>query len=210
MRRNITSFLSPFSSLAVSAFLACCLPPAYAAEGLPVKESGSQPAQVQTPSSEPQGHQMRRYQAFARQAELPPIAVKSETTLEIGRAAKTDITQLAELSTREQESLAAQFEVPAGVIAKVLQGAATNPQRAAAQFAQELRTAVIDYRFLQGEWGRYHPPSEGQKTKADALEALQAGDIAKAWALYDGLRKPEAPGIAAPLPPANLRVVAGP
>lgn len=153
---------------------------------------------------------MRRYQAFARQAELPPITVTSATTLEIGSAVKTDISRLAQLSAREKESLAGQFGVPTGVIAKLAQRVSTTPPPPAAQFARELRTTVVDYRFLQGEWDRYHPPREGQQTKAEALAALQAGDIAQAWALYDALGKPQAPVAARPSPPTDLRIVASP
>jgi hypothetical protein len=160
------------------------------------------------PAAEPQGHQMRRYQAFARQAELPSVTITSETTLAVGTAAKVNTSQLAQLSTRDMDALAGQFGVPAPVIAKLVQRASGNLAPGAAQFAQDLRTAVVDYRFLQGEWGRYHPPTEGQPAKADALQALQAGDIAKAWALYDSLGIPPAPGIAPPQPPANLRIVA--
>ena len=94
------------------------------------------------------------------------------------------------------------FGVPAGVLGKLLERASTSPPPSATQFAQDFRTAVIDYRFLQIEWERYHPPAEGQKTKAVALEALHAGDISKAWELYDALGRPP--------PPANLRVVAQP
>jgi hypothetical protein len=210
MNRNITLCRLPFSSLAVCALLICCAAPAQAAEALPVKHSGTQPAQVQQPSGEPQGYQMRRYQAFARQAELPPITVTSETTIEVGGVVKTDTFRLAQISTAEKETLAGQFGVPAGVIAKLAQRASDNPPPAAAQFAQELRTAVIDYRFLQDEWGRYQPPLEGRQTKTDALAALQAGDLAQAWALYDGLSRPQAPAVARPSPPANLRIVASP
>ena len=113
-----------------------------------------------------------------------------------------DATRLAHLSTNEAEALAGQFKVPVGVINRLAQRFACSSPLAAEQLAQEIRTAVIDYRFLQIEWERYHPSAEGQKTKAAALEALQAGDIGKAWELYDALGRPS--------PPANLRVVAGP
>jgi hypothetical protein len=123
---------------------------------------------------------------------------------------KTDATRLAQLSVREKEALAGQFGVPVAVIDKLVQRVASSSPLAAEQFAQELRTTVVDYRFLQIEWKRYHPPAEGQKTKAAGLEALQAGDISKAWELYDGLRKPQAPAIGAPVPPVNLRIVTPP
>jgi len=208
MNRITTLCLSPFPIVAAGALLMCCPAPSLAAEAPAVREPSSQPAQAQEPSGEPQGHQMRRYQAFARQAELPPITVTSETTLQVGKDLQADTSRLAQLSTREKETLAGQFGVPVGVVAKVAQRVSTKPTPGAAQLARELRTAVVDYQFLQGEWGRYHPPTEGQQIKADALEALQAGDIAQAWALYDGLSRPEAP-VVAPSPPANLRVVAG-
>jgi hypothetical protein len=151
---------------------------------------------------------MRRYQSFLRQAELPAIAITGETGLSIGTAAKVDLSRLADLPARDVDALAGQFTVPATVIATVFQQMSHSATPSAAQLAQQLRTAVVDYRFLQGEWSRYHPPQDGQQAKADALQALQAGDISKAWVLYDGLGIPSAPAIAPPQPPTNLRVVA--
>jgi len=196
--------------LAVCAALIQCLSSTQAADALPAREPNSPPTQAQKPAYIPQGRQMERYKAFARQAEMPLITVTNNTVLKVGGAAKTDAARLARLSIGEKEALAGQFKVPAGVIDKVVQRVANSSPPRADQLAQELRTAVIDYRFLQIEWDRYHPPTAGQKTKATALEALQAGDISEAWELYDGLRKPQAPAIAAPAPPANLRIVAQP
>jgi hypothetical protein len=176
MNRNLNPHLSGFCSLAVGTFLICCLGPIQAADVPAAK-----------PFAEPKGHQMRRYQAFARQAEFPLIAITSETTLAVGTAVKTDISRLSQLPTTDVQALAGQFAVPAAVVAKVIRRVAANPALRAVQFAQELRTSVVDYRFLQGEWSRYHPPQEGQQARTDALQALEAGDIAKAWALYDGL-----------------------
>jgi hypothetical protein len=153
---------------------------------------------------------MARYKAYARQAELPLITATNNAMLEVGGMVKTDTTRLAQLSVGEKEALAGQFGVPVAVIDKLVQRVASRPPPAADQFAQELRTVVVDYRFLQIEWNRYHPPADGQKTKAAALVALQAGEISKAWELYDGLRRPQAPAIAAPAPPANLRIVTSP
>ena len=191
-------------SMVVCALLTSYLTAARAADALPVQEPAGQATPVPKPAYSPQGYQMERYKAFARQAEMPTITVTNETTLQVGGTVKTDLNRLAELSTQDKEALAAQFGVPAGVIGKVAERAASNEPLNAAQFARDIRTAVIDYRFLQGEWKRY---KEGQKIKADALAALQAGDISKAWELYDGLQKPQAPSISRPLPPTNLRVV---
>jgi len=187
-------------SLAIGALVA--QGPAQAADAAPVQESGAQAVPAQKLAYTPKGTQMERYKAFARQAELPAIIVTNQTTLEVGGAVKTDLSRLAQLSAQEQAALAGQFGVPAAVIGKVAERSTNNPPPAAAQIAQDMRTAVVDYRFLQGEWKRYNPPAEGQPIKAAALTALQAGDISKAWELYDGLQKPA--------PPANLRVIAEP
>jgi hypothetical protein len=161
-------------------------------------------------SSEPRGHQMRRYQSFARQAELPPITIAGDTALTVGSVNTLDTSRLAQVPAQDLDALANQFAVPSGVIANLTRPATGTAAPTAAQFAQQLRTAVIDYRFLHGEWDRYHPPQAGQQTRTDALQALQAGDIATAWALYDTLGLPPAPTTAPPLAPGNLRVVAGP
>ena len=187
-----------------------CLTPARAGDVLPVGEPDRQPTQDQKPTYVPQGCQMNRYKAFARQTELPAITVATNVLIEVGGVASIDVARLAQLSTREKEALAAQFSVPVGVIDKLVQRLAGNPGPAADQIAQQLRTAVIDYKFLQIEWDRYHPPIEGQQTKSNALVALQGGDLAKAWELYDGLGRPEPPAAARPAPPTNLRVVVGP
>jgi hypothetical protein len=179
-----------------------CLTSVQADDALPLRGPDTQPAQVQKPAYVPQGRQMKRYEAFARQAELPPIRVTNSTVLQIGGAVNTDATRLAQLSTSEMEALAGQFKVPVGVVSRLAKKLARSSAPAAEKLAQEIRTAVIDYRFLQIEWEGYHPTAEGQKTKATALEALRVGDISKAWELYDGLARPT--------PPANLRVVAGP
>jgi hypothetical protein len=187
-----------------------CLTSVQADDALSLKEPDKQSTQIQKPAYVPQGRQMKRYQAFARQAESPSIMVTNNAVLQIGGVVNTDATRLAHLSTQEKEVLAGQLKVPVGVINRLAQQLARNSPPAAEQLAQEIRTAVIDYRFLQIEWEGYHPPVESQKTKTAALEALQAGDISKAWEMYDALRRPQAPAIAAPAPPANLRVVAQP
>ena len=196
--------------VAIGIALIQCLTLAYAADPLPAQAPDRPPGPAQKPAYVPQGHQMQRYQAFARQAKLPLMTITNQTELEVGETVKSDVTRLAQVSSREKEALAGQFGVPVGVMEVVVQRVASSSPPSAAQLAQELRTAVIDYRFLQIEWDRYHPPAEGQTTRATALAALQAGDISKAWELYDGLHKPQAPAVAPPAPPANLRVIAQP
>ncbi len=191
--------------LAVCAAVMQCLASVLAADPPPAPAAENDSAPAPKAASVPQGREMRRYQAFARQAQLPVMTATNNTLLEVGGAVPTDVTRLAQLSPREKDSLAQAFDVPVGVIDNLLKRVgATSPSKPE-QVAQELRTAVIDYRFLQIEWDRYHPPTEGQRIKTTALAALQAGDLAKAWELYDRLRKPPAPA-----PPTNLRVIAQP
>jgi hypothetical protein len=202
VNQRVNVFLLAIRSIVVCAIVAPCLTSARAADALPAKEPADHAAQAQTPAYMPQGYQMERYKAFARQAPMPVIITTGKTTIEVGGTVKTDLSRLAQLSSQEKGALAGQFGVPAGVIGKVAEHAASHPPPDAAQLAQDFRTAVVDYRFLHSEWTRYHPPAEGQQIKAVALQALQGGDISKAWELYDGLQRPAAPD--------NLRVVAGP
>src|SRR3974377_914522 len=140
-------------SIAVGAIIT--LTAAQAADAPNVGEPASQAALIQKPAYTPQGYQMERYKAFARQTEMPVIAVTDKTTLEVGGELKTDIAKLAQLSTPQRAGRAVQCGVPPGVIDQLVQRFSSAPQPGADQFVRELRTAVIDYRFLQGEWGRY-------------------------------------------------------
>ena len=201
--------------LAVCRLMVCaaflqCLSTARAADVLPASDRDGQPAPAQKQADAVPGRQMERYKAFVRQAGLPPITLSTNILIEVGGVVKMDVTRLGQISVQEKEALAGQFSVPVGVIDTVVQRVASNSPPAADQLVQELRTAVIDYRFLQIEWDRFHPPTEGQQTKSNALAALQAGDLARAWELYDGLARPGAPAISRPAPPINLRVLLGP
>jgi hypothetical protein len=195
--------------LVVCAVLVQCLFSGHAADVIPAGAPDSKPAQAQEKADPVQGRQMQRYKSFVRQASLPPIRTIN-VLIEVGSLVEMDVTRLAQISVQEKEALAGQFSVPIGVINKLVESVASNSPPSADQLVQELRTAVIDYKFLLIEWDRFHPPAEGQQTKSNALAALQAGDLAQAWDLYDGLARPAAPAITRPAPPTNLRVVLGP
>ena len=70
-----------------------------------------------------------------------------------------------------------------------------------AQVAGKLRDTIIDYKYLLERWNQYHPPTGKEQVKTDALLALRAGDMDKAWELYVDLPRPQ--------PPTGLRVVVG-
>jgi hypothetical protein len=189
-------------SLAACALVVQCGGLARAADQPPAKESATQIAPAPKPTYTPAGRQMERYKDFARQVKLPAITVTNVAAIEVGDTVQADLKRLGQLSDREKAALAGQFGVPADVIGKLMERAATNSAPGADRVAQDIRTAVIDYRFLQREWEQYHPPADGQKVKAEALAALQAGDVSKAWELYDGLQRPA--------PPSGLRIISQP
>jgi hypothetical protein len=209
-KQSVARYQAVVCRLVVCTAFAQCLVPGRAADVLPAGVPDSQAAPAQEQVDPVQGRQMQRYKAFVRQAGLPLITVTTNGLIEVGGVFEMDVTRLSQLSVQQKERLAGQFSVPVGVIDTLVEHVASNPPPAADQLVQELRTAVIDYKFLRIEWDRYHPPTEGQQTKSDALAALQAGDLAKAWELYDGLERPGAPAITRPAPPTNVRVVLGP
>jgi hypothetical protein len=188
----------------VRAFAACalvvqCGSLTYAGDPLPVNASATQIVPAPKTAYTPKGRQMERYKAFVRQAKVPTIVVTNAAAIEVGGIVKTDIKRLGQLSDSDKTALASQFVVPADVVGKLMECAATNSAPDAGQIAQNVRTAVIDYKFLQREFEQYHPPAAGQKIKSDALAALQAGDVTRAWELYDGLQRPA--------PPSNLQII---
>jgi hypothetical protein len=208
--RRVTRRRLAVVCLAIYAVLPRCLAPARAADVPPVGGPNNPSARAQQPGNRVQGREMQRYKAFVRQADLPFMRVTNDVLIEVGGAVRLDATRLTQLSARDKEALAKLFSVPAGVVERVVQRAATNSLPSADHLVTELRTAVVDYRFLEGEWERFHPPAEGQQIRSNALSALQNGDIAKAWELYDGLSRPEPPVVAKPAPPTNLRAIVGP
>jgi len=169
---------------------------------LRLPDLGSQAAQTQ-PSSlsllAAQGRQHPGYQVFAGHLALPSIAVVGETTLEVGGMTKFDVSRLDRLTLTQKETLAGQFEVTVGVVDKLLASFSNPASTDAAQLAGKLRLAVIDYRYLLERWTQYRPPAGEEKVKADALLALRAGDIDKAWGMFVDLPKPK--------PPVALQIV---
>jgi hypothetical protein len=147
----------------------------------------------------PTGYSMSRYQAFARQAALPNMTVAAGN-LEVGDKLTIPINPPAELTAEQQAALTNLLQVPVGVITNCFASLTNQPAGEPQAFAQKLRAAATDYKFLSSEWTKYQPQGEAQKVKAQALQLLEAGDIAQAWDLYDALPRPA--------PPMGLRVIA--
>ena len=138
------------------------------------------------------------YQVFAGHIVLPSIAVVDKTTLEIDGKVKIDVSRLDQLAQPQKESLGSQFDVPIGVVDKLLVSRTDQAPMDAAQVAAKLCETVMDYKYLLEKWTRYRPPNGKEKVKADALLALAAGQLDKAWTMFLELPRPQ--------PPTSVRV----
>ena len=163
------------------------LPPDLGNQAAPIQQS-SLPLLVE------QRRQHPSYQIFAGQLALPVTTIVDETTLEIGGKMKIDVRRLDQVTLPQRETLAGQFEVPVGVVDKLWASLSNSVPADAAQMAGKLRTTVIDYKFLLERWTQYRPPTGKETVKADALLALQGGEVNKAWGLYVALPRLKAPG----------------
>ena len=133
------------------------------------------------------------YQVFALRAELPAISALDERTIVVSGKERSSFKLDEELRAKEMKAMAEQFRVPATVISAFLKGVGKREHIGAERVAQELRITVIDYRYLNEQWNRYHPPPAQESIKAAALHALEAGDIEKAWEMFVALPRPKAP-----------------
>jgi hypothetical protein len=148
-----------------------------------------------------QGRWHPSYQFFARHLALPVITVTNMTTLEIDGKVEIDASRLDQLTQTQKETLSRQFDVPVGIINNLLVGRTNQPPMDATQVAGQLCVTVTDYKYLLERWRRYLPPNGNEKVKADALLALETGDLDKAWRMFMDLPRPK--------PPASVRI-AGP
>jgi hypothetical protein len=167
----------------------------------------------QTPASVPahiRGRQHPSYQVFAYQLRLPAITVSDTNMVVVAGRLGIQPTRVGQLSRQEIETLATLFGVPAGVLNQCFRSLANDLRLSAEVLAQDLRTTVIDYKYLVDRWNCYTPPSDMQAFKAAALKVLEEGELSKAWEMYRSLPRPEAPIVNAPGAPAlpkGLRIV---
>lgn len=139
------------------------------------------------------------YQVFAAKLKLPAIAVLEPNTIQVGGQIRFELTNLAQLPIAQRQAMAEVLEVPPAVVNQFFSSQDGNLSEvgAAANFAAQLRATVVDHHFLQDWWTRFSPPPQWQTLKSEALESLQAGQLAKVWELYLTLLRPA--------PPKNLR-----
>ena len=134
------------------------------------------------------------YQVLESRTTLPTIEVAAKGTLKLGDHLTLELARAAELPDEQKKALAAQFELPVAALDKFLQGLIAKPGLDTQQAAKELRTQIIDYRYLRERWNQYRPPPGQEKIKTDALQSLEAGDLDKAWQMFVALSPPAPPG----------------
>jgi hypothetical protein len=133
------------------------------------------------------------YQVFKHNLTLPSIKVIDAATLEVGGKLKIELNRPEQLSMQARLTLTNEFQVPLAVVDRLWERIFKNTSPNAEQVTNALRMTVLDYKYLQQRWTRYRPPKEKEGIKTDAFQALQAGDLDKAWELYLDLPKPPAP-----------------
>jgi hypothetical protein len=112
------------------------------------------------------------------------------------RVLKVDGGQL-DLSGRDHFSvpsaLAKKFGMPLNALNSVVGKLVDDEALRGSDLATSLRTVVIDYRFLEDRWNRLHPAGLALQIKKQGIAALAAGDVDRAWALFESLPRPQAP-----------------
>jgi len=83
-------------------------------------------------------------------------------------------------------ALADRLQMPIAALDRLVQNLSANTHIKGQELADSFRNAVIDFRFLEDRWNRVHPPQIDLEIKTQALNALSAGDIDRAWALVRG------------------------
>ena len=140
-----------------------------------------------------QGRRHPSYQVFAYQMQLPPIAILGNRIL-IDRTISIDGTRLHRLSWRPRQAMAFKFAVPMAVIEHWRENLLRQEPLNAQALAGDLCATVIDYHYLKVRWLQYRPPSASmEQFKAEALHALEAGELNQAWEMYYSLSRPPAP-----------------
>jgi hypothetical protein len=134
-----------------------------AAEGQVVPEAKKlQGAPVLTTAAGAEGRRHPSYRVFAAQASLPPI---SPIVIDIDGRVKLDLSQVLKISSSQMTLLAEQFAVPVAVLESFQTRWLTNALSDTEQLARELRTTIIDYRYLETRWTSYHPSPRGRKNQ---------------------------------------------
>jgi hypothetical protein len=141
-----------------------------------------------------------RFLAFSNSAVVPPVMAVGNTSVQVGNCCVRGLSP----TDGNRKLVAMQLGVPVGLVDRILARSAQDQELKDAALAQELRAATIEFRFLLAEMTSYSPPAERQQAKADALQALLAGDLPKAWDTYVQLPWPSPPA-----PPSGLRIIAG-
>jgi hypothetical protein len=148
-----------------------------------------------TPARKPAANIDRsRYPAYsfiAAQLSFPNIAAAGERVLQINGVARLDFA--APNETQVTSPLAAQLRIPLAALTGLIRQLANETALTGPELAASFRTALVDYKFLEERWNKFHPAGTGLQVKQAALAALAAGDLERAWTLFEDLPKPRPP-----------------
>ena len=81
------------------------------------------------------------------------------------------------------------------VFTVLVQKLSANGRATAEELANQLRTSVLDYKYLSEKWTQYHPDAAGEPVKMEALKCLQAADLDRGWQMFIDLKKPAPPTV---------------
>jgi hypothetical protein len=126
---------------------------------------------------------------------LPTIAVLEQRVLRVD-GGRLDFSATA--SPPVSGGLAKRFGIPLNALKTVVHKLAADDALRGPQLAEALRTVVIDYKFLEAQWSRWHPAGPVLQIKKEGIDALTAGDLDRAWTLFESLPRPQ--------PPASLQI----
>lgn len=144
-------------------------------------------------SAQSEGRHAPSYRVFAAKVSLPSITVVTNRVFLVADKVQLDLDSGQEQILRQVNPLSEQFGVPAPLLQRIVHRYVTNAPSPTAAI-REMREAVTDYKYLLERWNGYRPPAGNEKLKMDALQLLQAGDLEKAWGMYNSLPRPAPPG----------------
>lgn len=140
------------------------------------------------------------YQVFVAQMSLPAITAITNQTLSVG-GLTLGLSKADTIRLEEKNALTQRLQIPGEFFTALVQKLSANAQASGEELANQLRTSVLDYKYLSKKWAQYHPQTGGESVKTEALKCLQAADLERAWQLFMDLKKPA--------PPTGLKIIDG-
>jgi hypothetical protein len=168
---------------------------AAAALALVFGSAGAPSQELPEPAGQIKARNHPSYQVFAAQLKLPAMTVADAGVIQIAGRIRLELASLGQLPAAQRQAIADALEIPLALVDQFVsrQAPASLEPAAATNVLSALRTMATDYRYLRDWWTRFNPPPRWHSLKADALQFLAAGELARVWELYLALPRPAAP-----------------